>query len=108
MNMNNDFRVLLTGGHAGTTALSVIEEMQSNENTKDWKLFWIGAQKAVEGKSSPTLESQILPKFGVTTYGIIMGRLQRKFTRYSIPALLKIPVGFVHALYLLKKIRPDV
>ena len=106
--MDKDIRVLLTGGHAGTTALAVIEEIQSDDHTKDWKIFWIGAQKAVEGKKSLTLESQVLPKLGVTTYSIIMGRLQRKFTRYTIPSLIKIPFGFFHAFYLLKKIKPQV
>src|SRR5260221_10516561 len=100
--------ILLTGGHAGTTALSVIEEFQSREDTRDWKIFWIGAQHAVEGKKTPTLESQILPKLGITSYSIIMGRLQRKFTRYTLASLIKIPFGFIHALYLLKKIKPQV
>lgn len=106
--MKNDVRVLLTGGHAGTTALAVIEEIKSREDTKQWEISWIGAQHAVEGKKSPTLESKVLPKFGVTTYSIIMGRLQRKFTRYTISSLCKIPFGFIHAFFLLKKIKPHV
>lgn len=106
--MSETPRILLTGGHAGTTALAVIEEIQSRDDTKDWNLYWIGARQAVEGKKHPTLESQTLPKLGVTTYGLIMGRLQRRFTRYTIPSLLKIPFGFVHAFSLLKKIKPSV
>jgi UDP-N-acetylglucosamine--N-acetylmuramyl-(pentapeptide) pyrophosphoryl-undecaprenol N-acetylglucosamine transferase len=106
--MKKDINVLLTGGHAGTTALAVIEEIQSREDTRDWKISWIGAKQAVEGKKTPTLESQILPKLGISTHAIIMGRLQRRFTRYTLASLVKIPFGFVHAFFLLKKIKPQV
>jgi UDP-N-acetylglucosamine--N-acetylmuramyl-(pentapeptide) pyrophosphoryl-undecaprenol N-acetylglucosamine transferase len=106
--MKPNVNILLTGGHAGTTALAVIEEIQSREDTKDWKISWIGAQHAVEGKKTKTLESQILPRLGIATYSIIMGRLQRKITRYTLFSLVKIPFGFIHAFYLLKKIRPQV
>ncbi len=106
--MSKETRVLLTGGHAGTTALAVIEEIKVRDDTKDWKLFWIGAKHAFEGKKLQTLESSTLPKLGVTSYSIITGRVQRKFTRYTIPSLLKIPVGFAGSLWFLLKIRPHV
>lgn len=106
--MDSTKRVLLTGGHAGTTALAVIEEIRKREETKNWRLFWIGAKRAIEGKNLPTIESQILPKFGVTCFSITMGRLQRRFSRYTIPSYLKIPIGFFHAFLLLSKIKPDV
>lgn len=103
-----NINVLLTGGHAGTTALAVIEEIKGRSDTKDWNLFWIGAQSAVEGRKVATIESSILPKLAVQCYSIITGRVQRRFTRYTIPALLKIPIGFLHAMILLRKIQPRV
>lgn len=106
--MENEIRVLLTGGHAGTTALAVFEEIKSRVDTKDWKLYWIGAKRAIEGTKVATLESTELPKLGVKCYSITTGRIQRKFTRHTIPSLLKIPFGFVHAFTLLQELRPKV
>jgi UDP-N-acetylglucosamine--N-acetylmuramyl-(pentapeptide) pyrophosphoryl-undecaprenol N-acetylglucosamine transferase len=104
---NRNVRVVLTGGHAATTALSVVEEIL-RRHKDDWTVYWIGAKGAIEGKKVPTLESTILPSRGVVFHSIFTGRLQRKFTRYTIPSMAKIPAGFAHAYYLLSKIKPDV
>jgi UDP-N-acetylglucosamine--N-acetylmuramyl-(pentapeptide) pyrophosphoryl-undecaprenol N-acetylglucosamine transferase len=100
--------IILTGGHAATTAIAVIEEMLRREGTNRWNIYWVGAKAAVEGKSMPTLESEVLPKLGVTFIPIIAGRLQRRFGIWTIPSLVKIPFGFFHALWLVLKIKPKV
>lgn len=97
---------MLTGGHAATTAVSVVEEI--TKRNKNWKLYWIGPKKAIEGKGSLTSAFKILPDYGVYYRPIFTGRLQRKWTGYTIPSLFKVPVGFIHALILLIKIRPNV
>jgi UDP-N-acetylglucosamine--N-acetylmuramyl-(pentapeptide) pyrophosphoryl-undecaprenol N-acetylglucosamine transferase len=99
--------VVLTGGHAATTAMATIEEIIRREKD-NWDLYWIGAKYAVEGKKVPTLESSFIPKKGVSFYPIVTGRLQRKFTFWTIPSLLKIPFGFFHAFIILLKIKPDI
>lgn len=101
MSENN---IVFTGGHAGTTALAVAEVVK--KRNLGWKIFWIGPKRAMEGKSVETLESKIFPESGISFRPIIAGRLQREFTRYTIPALLKIPIGFVHAFILLLQIKP--
>ena len=102
-------KILLTGGHGATTAVSFIEEIFSRKrNGKMWKIYWIGSDKAIEGKNVSTIESRFMPKLGVSTHAIIVGRLQRKFTLWTIPSLFKIPWGFLQALYLLKRVSPDV
>lgn len=106
--MQKKLKILLTGGHAGTTALSVVEEIQNHSTKNTIRLYWIGAKSAVEGKNISTLENQTLPQLGVETHSIITGRLQRRFTAYTLPSLLKIPVGFIHSLILLCWIRPDI
>ena len=45
---------------------------------------------------------------GIPSYALTTGRLQRTFTRYTIPSLLKVPVGFVQSLQFLRQIKPDV
>lgn len=107
MSKQSKKRVILTGGHAATTAMATIEEIVRRKKD-NWDLYWIGAKYAVEGKRVPTLESSYLPEKGVSFYPIITGRLQRKFTFWTIPSLLKIPFGFFHAFFILLKIKPDV
>ena len=109
--MAKSIRVVLTGGHAATTALSVIEEIVRRGNRRQankWDLYWIGTKRAFEGSRAHSLEYEIIPSKGVTFHSIISGRFQKKFTFWTIPSLLKIPVGFIHAAFLLIKIRPKV
>lgn len=99
-------RILLTGGHAATTAIAVVEELMRRRKPGD--IYWIGADSAIEGKKIPTLDSKVLPKMGVKTFFIVSGRLQRKFTVWTIPSLFKIPVGIIQSLIAVGKIKPAV
>lgn len=96
--------LILTGGHAATTAVAVIEEIKSQN--KDWKLYWIGVKNAIEGKKIVTLESEVLPRLGIKFLTLTTGRLQRKFTFWTIPSILKIPIGFIQSFYYLLKVKP--
>lgn len=97
----------MTGGHAATTALATIEELiRRKKDAGD--LIWIGSKKAIEGGRTLSLESQIFDKVGVKSYSIISGRLQRKFTLWTIPSLIKVPFGFINAFFLILKLRPNV
>lgn len=100
----NPKKILLTGGHAATAAYATVEGIKKRGHFKD--IFWIGTKNALEGKSFQTLESQILPPLGVTTYWIPGGRIQRKFTIWTIPSLLKIPLSFLMSLFFIIKIKP--
>lgn len=99
-------KVVLTGGHAATTAIAVVEEIRSKK--LDWDLTWIGVKNAIEGKKLATLESEALPKLGVKFLALTTGRMQRRFTLWTIPSILKIPVGFIQSFYYLMKIHPKV
>lgn len=98
--------VLLTGGHAGTTALAVIQEI--NKKHSDWNIYWVGPKHAVEGKKNLTLEFKLFPEYDVHCLPIRAGRIQRKFTKHTIPALVRIPVGIVQAFGLVLRIKPKV
>ena len=99
-------KLVLTGGHAATTAVAVIQEIRSQK--LNWDLTWIGVKNAIEGKKVATLESEILPKLGVKFIPLITGRIQRRFTIWTVPAVLKIPIGIIQAFYYLVKERPGV
>ena len=103
-----NLRIVLTGGHAGTTGIAVISEIRKIEKLKNAEIFWIGSGTAIEGKKVDTLESNALPKLNVNFYPITAGKLQTKFSVYTIPALLKIPIGFVQAFFALLTIKPKV
>lgn len=104
----NKITIVLCGGHAATTALATIEELIRRKKDADWSLIWIGSNKAIEGKRVRSLESLIFEKMGLKTYSIISGRLQRKFTFWTIPSLIKVPFGFINAFFLILKLRPKV
>lgn len=102
----NQIRVVLTGGHAATTAVAVTEEIKSEG--LNWDLYWIGVKNAIEGRKIVTLESEVLPRLGVKFFPLTTGRLQRRFTVWTIPSILKIPIGILQAFYYLVKIKPGV
>lgn len=99
-------KVVLTGGHAASTAFVVFEEIR--RQNKNWDLYWIGSKSLFEGRNIPSIASIYFPKYGIKTYEIPAGRLQTRFTKNTLPSLFKIPISFIHALYLLTKIRPSL
>ena len=102
-------RIVLTGGHAATTAMAVVEELiRRGESGKPYDLYWIGARSAIEGKKVTPIEVSVLPKMGVKHYSIIAGKLHMKFNVWTLPSLFKIPLGFIHAFIVLLKIKPDL
>lgn len=108
MAKDNSERVLvLTGGHAATTALAFAQEFFDRPNLKGVKLHWIGSNRSVEARRLPGIEHNIFPKLAIEVHQIHAGRIQRQFTRHSIPTLLKIPVGCAEAFLLLWRIKPQ-
>jgi len=99
--------IILTGGHAGTTAYAVVQELRERRNVS-WDIFWVGSRKAVEGKNMKTLEQRVFPQIGVKFLPLFTGRVQRRFTFWTIPSLLKVPFGFLHAFFYLVKVRPQI
>lgn len=97
-------KILLTGAHF-TPAVATIEELKKYP---DVSVVYVGRKTTQEGDSSPSVESQVLPRLGIKYIPIVAGRLQRSFTVYTIPSLLKIPIGFIQALYIISKEKPDL
>ena len=104
--IGNEMVILLTGGHAGSTAYSLIERIKKSKPL--WRVIFVGAGSAFEDKKVPTLESEYFPKIGVQYIPLTSGRLQRKYSIWTIPSLMKIPVGFFQAFYILVKVHPKI
>lgn len=97
-------KILITGAHF-TPAVAVIQEFKKMPGIE---IVYVGRKTSLEGDKSQSIESKVLPMLGVRFIPIITGRLQRSFTLYTIPSLLKIPVGFIQALYTVFSEKPDV
>jgi UDP-N-acetylglucosamine--N-acetylmuramyl-(pentapeptide) pyrophosphoryl-undecaprenol N-acetylglucosamine transferase len=103
---NNLNKILLTGGHGATAGLAVIEVIK--KRLPNTQIFWIGSNTAIPGSNVKSLEYKIYPSMGVKYFSINAGKLQTKFTRYTIPLILMIPLGFIQALFLVIRIRPSI
>lgn len=98
-------KILVTGAHF-TPALATIEEQK--KMTPGVRIVYVGRKNTMEGDQTQSIESKVLPLMGVKFISIITGRLQRHFSIYTIISLLKIPVGFLQAFYILFSEKPDV
>lgn len=102
---DNKVKILLTGGHARATAYAVIQEIKDKH--KDWEIYWIGPKSVVEGRKIKSFDDTF-SKLDINSKTIHAGRLQTKFTLWTIPSILKIPLGFIHAFFHLLTIKPDI
>ena len=104
-------KIILTGGHL-TPALAVIEELSSKGRSasgrKSHKILFIGRKYALEGDPALSLEYKTINSLKIPFASITTGRLQRIFTRHTIPSLFKIPFGFIQAFKIVNDFRPDV
>lgn len=97
-------KILITGTHF-TPAQAVISELLKDKTNK---VVYLGRRYTREGDPSPSVESQVLPRMGVKFIPLAAGRLQRSFTLYTIPSLLRIPLGFVMSFINLVREKPEV
>src|SRR5437660_1498144 len=103
-------KVLVTGAHF-TPAQAVIEQLTSesaNKRVSGPEIVYVGRKTTMEGDKTLSVESQVLPKLGVKFRTITTGRLRRYMSWQTIASLLKIPVGFIQALFILIQEKPAV
>lgn len=98
-------KIVIIGGHP-TPAIALIDLL---EQKKEIEIHFFGRVRSTEGDRAESLEYKLLSdRKSVIFHPITTGRLQRSFTKYTIPSLLKIPLGFFQSLYLLIKVRPKL
>lgn len=95
-------KIVIVGGHLGP-ALAIIDALP-----KGTEILFIGRKYALEGDKAHSLEYQKITSLNIPFVNLPTGRLQRKFTRYTIPSLLKPPIGFIQALKVLFSFKPNV
>lgn len=94
-------KIAVTGGHLNP-ALCVIENLPSNV-----EVLFIGRKYALEGDKALSLEYQKITSLKIPFINLNTGRLQRTFTTHTLPSLIKLPLGFIQALIILFKHKPD-
>ncbi len=97
-------KIVICGGHL-TPALAVVEVLGSK---KDYQAVFFGRKKATDGSNNLSAEFREVSKRNIEFIDIISGRLTRKFTKYTISSLLKIPFGFLLSLFYLVRVRPSL
>jgi len=97
-------KIVVCGGHL-TPALALIDRLQK---VKDLEILFFGRKYTAEGSQSLSAEYQIITSQKIRFFPITTGRLQRKFTRFTIPSLLKLPIGFIQSLVYLILHRPNL
>ncbi len=101
-------KILLTGGHAGSTALATIKAIQKARRATQ-EIYWVGAASAHTGiNTGKTFEEREFGKHDINYLKIHAGKIPRKITFYALINSLLLPVGFFEALWLIAKIRPNV
>ncbi|MCX6794276.1 MAG: UDP-N-acetylglucosamine--N-acetylmuramyl-(pentapeptide) pyrophosphoryl-undecaprenol N-acetylglucosamine transferase [Candidatus Gottesmanbacteria bacterium] len=102
--MTNKHTIVITGGHI-TPAIALIDALKvKNDST----VVFIGRKHAIEGSREPSFEYQLIKEKGIRFVSITTGRLQRQFTRHTIPSLLKIPIGCIQAYIYCFKEHPSL
>ena len=95
-------KILIIGGHL-SPALALIDSIRSRQD-----VLFVGRKFAFEGDNTLSLEYKICQNRGIKFAPITTGRLQRSFTRYTIPSLLKIPRGLRESFKIIRSYKPDV
>lgn len=94
-------KIVLTGGHV-SPLLSVIDALP-----KDTNILVVGRRHTFEGDSNQSFEYKVASERNIPFRAITAGRLQRTFTKYTIPSLIKLPIGFFQSLTILSSFKPD-
>ena len=92
--------VVIIGGHQDP-AIAVIEAL---EKQGSFQFFWIGQRFSLSGERTESVEYKTITRLGIPFFQLKTGKLYRS----SWQELIKLPLGFLHALYLLIRIRPGV
>jgi len=103
--MMRKIKVAITGGHL-TCALATISALRKNDSGIE--IVFFGRKHSMEGDASFSAEYKIIPKMGIKFLSIESGRIQRRFTKYTLSSLTKIPWGFLQSFYYIAREKPDV
>jgi len=95
-------KILITGGHL-TPALAFLDALPKEA----YEPVFIGRMVEMEGDRSLSQEFRLVTNLGIRFIPLMTGRLTRHFSLRTILALVKIPVGFLQALWIVAREQPS-
>lgn len=96
-------KIAIIGGHL-TPALATIEELQKEKA----EIIFFGRKHSTEGSSQVSAEFTTVTAKKIKFRNLTAGRIQRRLTKYTLFALVKIPLGFIQSFIYLLLDRPSV
>ena len=97
-------KLLITGGHL-SPALALIEELQKTK--KEVNIIFVGRKYPLDRERTMSLEYKEINKKNLTFISIEAGRLTRVLSVSSLISIIKIPLGFIQAFFIINGQRPD-
>jgi len=95
-------KIIFTGGHF-SPAYALIERLKQKNS-----ILVVGRKYAFEGNISESYEYKVCQKFEIPFKELETGRLQRSFTKHTIPSLMRTVKGFSDSVKILKEEKPEV
>jgi len=98
-------KILITGTHL-TPAIELINQLK--EDSINWDITYIGRNYNSHENSSPSIESQAIPKLGVKFFGFQSGKLDRRWLPNTIAGIPLTIKSFFAIGKLVKQIKPNI
>lgn len=98
-------KILITGTHL-TPAVELINQL--NEDTTNWDISYVGRKFNSHEKTSPSIESLVIPKLGVKFYGFDSGKLDRRWLPNTIAGIPLTVKSLFKIFKLILQIKPDI
>jgi UDP-N-acetylglucosamine--N-acetylmuramyl-(pentapeptide) pyrophosphoryl-undecaprenol N-acetylglucosamine transferase len=96
------YKIILTGGHLAP--LLAVYEVLSRQAS----CVIVGRKHTFEADKAESLEYTLFKKENISFYNLPTARLQRRFTRHTLPSLFRSPSALISARSVLNHERPDV
>lgn len=97
-------KIVLTGGHM-TPAFAVLGELKKRGISD---IIWVGHKFSMLGDKVPSAEYRNVTEKGLPFVNLLTGKLYRTLSWNAIVSFLRIPIGFLQALLILLKYRPNL
>ncbi len=95
-------KICVIGGHL-SPALATIDALP-----KQTEIVFVGRKYSLEGDTTPSLEYKTVREREIPFIHLETGRLQRRFSKHTLPSLLRLPKGFSEAFRVLREQKPDL
>lgn len=98
-------KLLITGGHL-SPALALIEEIKKTKREAD--IIFVGRKYPLDKEKTISLEFKEISNKKIVFISLEAGRLTRTVSISSLLSIIKIPLGFIQAFFIISKHRPNL